>query len=106
MKELDINNENIKNAVINIISDILNLNEENTRIHIPINDEGELIFDDVTVEPSYCGYIYDDCINVNINDISEYDYEIDDNNINEIIPYVLDAINDAIDEYNKQFEVS
>lgn len=103
MKQLDINNENIKNAVINIISDILNLNSENTSIHIPINDEGELIFDDVTVEPSYCGYIYDDCINVNINDIR--DAEIDD--IDDVtLQYVIDEINEAIDEYNEQFEVS
>lgn len=103
MKQLDINNENIKNAVINIISDILNLNEENTRIHISINDEGELIFDDVTVEPSYCGYSYDDCINVNINDIR--DAEID--GIDDVtIQYVIDEINEAIDDYNKQFEVS
>lgn len=103
MKQLDINNENIKNAVINIISDILKFNVENTRIHLPINDEGELIFDDVTVEPSYCGYIYDDCINVNINDIR--DVEIDD--IDDVtLQYVIDEINEAIDEYNEQFEVS
>ena len=105
MKKLDITNENVKNAVIIIISDILNLNEENTRIHLPINDEGELIFDDVTVEPSYCGYIYDDCINVNINDIR--DAEID--GIDDVtIQYVIDEINEAIDDYirNKEFEVS
>lgn len=103
MKQLEINNENVKNAVINIISDILKLNSENTSIHIPINDEGELIFDDVTVEPSYCGYIYDDCINVNINDIR--DAEIDD--IDDVtLQYVIDEINEAIDEYNEQFEVS
>lgn len=101
MKKLDINNENVKNAVINIISDILNLNEENTRIHIPINDEGELIFDDVTVEPSYCGYIYDDCVNVNINDIR--DAEID--GIDDVtLQYVIDEINEAIDEYNDSIE--
>lgn len=103
MKQLDINNENVKNAVINIISDILKLNVENTRIHVPINDEGELILDDVTAEPSYCGYIYDDCINVNINDIR--DVEIDD--IDDVtLQYVIDEINEAIDEYNEQFEVS
>lgn len=103
MKKLDITNENVKNAVINIISDILKLNEENTRIHIPINDEGELIFDDVNVEPSYCGYKYDDCLNVNINDIR--DAEIDD--IDDVtLQYVIDEINEAIDEYNEQFEVS
>ena len=103
MKQLEINNENVKNAVINIISDILKLNSENTSIHIPISDENELILDDVTVEPSYCGYSYDDCINVNINDIR--DTEID--GIDDVtLQYVIDEINEAIDEYNKQFEVS
>lgn len=103
MKQLEIKNENVKNAVINIINDILKINEENTRIHIPINDEGELILDDVTAEPSYCGYIYDDCINVNINDIR--DVEID--GIDDLtLQYVIDEINEAIDEYNEQFEVS
>lgn len=103
MKQLEINNENVKNAVINIISDILKLNSENTSIHIPISDEDELIFEETTGEPSYCGYKYDDCLNVNINDIR--DTEID--GIDDVtLQYVIDEINEAIDEYNKQFEVS
>lgn len=102
MKQLEINNENVKNAVINIISDILKLNSENTSIHITISDENELILDDVTVEPSYCGYKYDDCLNVKINDIRNYDDVID----NDTIQYVIDEINEAIDEFNEQFEVS
>lgn len=105
MKQLDINNENVKNAVINIISDILKFNVENTRIHIPISDENELILEETTAEPSYCGYIYDDCINVNINDIRDCEIEgIDDITLQ----YVIDEINEAIDEYNenKEYEVS
>ena len=101
MKQLEINNENVKNAVINIIHDILELNEENITIHIPLNDEGELILDEAFTEPSYCGYEYDNCIKVNISEISEFGYELDDNEINEIIPYIVDAINEAIDEYNE-----
>lgn len=103
MKQLEINNENVKNAVIKIINDILDLNEENTTIHIPLNDEGELILDEAFSEPSYCGYKYDDCLNVNINDIR--DAEIDD--IDDVtLQYVIDEINEAIDDYNEQFEVS
>lgn len=96
MKQLEINNEETKNAVIKIINDILDLNEENTTIHIPLNDEGELILDEAFSEPSYCGYKYDDCLNVKINDIRNYDDVID----NDTIQYVIDEINEAIDEFN------
>jgi hypothetical protein len=143
MKQLEINNENVKNAVINIISDILKLNEENTTIYIRINENDDLVLDDViTVETGYSINLEEDkkYIKVNLTNIREYDddeifhieriieyideygygyhkspeYQEEKKKIekiiieDEILPYVIDEINKAIDDYirNKEFEVS
>ena len=143
MKQLEINNENVKNAIINIISDILKLNEENTTIYIRINENDDLVLDDViTVETGYSINLEEDkkYIKVNLTNIREYDddeifhieriieyideygygyhkspeYQEEKKKIEkiiieeEILPYVIDKINKAIDDYNrnKEFEVS
>lgn len=143
MKQLDINNENVKNAVINIISDILKFNVENTTIYIRINENYELVLDDViTVETGYSINLDENkkYIKVNLTNIREYDdfeifhserileyideygygyhksseYQEEKKKIykiiieEEILPYVIDKINDAINDYNnnKEFEVS
>lgn len=141
MKQLDFKKENVKNAVINIINDILDLNEENTTIYIRINENDELVLDDaITVETGYSINLDEDkkYIKVNLTNIREYDdfeifhperileyideygheyhksseYQEEKKKIEKIIieeqilPYVIDEINKAIDDYNEQFEVS
>jgi len=141
MKQLEIKNENVKNAVINIINDILGLNEENTTIYIRINENYELVLDDViTVETGYSINLDENkkYIKVNFTNIREYDdfeifhserileyideygyhksseYQEEKKKIykiiieEQILPYVIDKINDAINDYNnnKEFEVS
>lgn len=137
MKQLDINNENIKNAVINIISDILKLNEENSTIYIRINENDDLVLDDViTIETGTPIMLNEDkkYIKVNLTNIREYDddeifhieriieyideygygyhkspeYQEEKKKIekiiieDEILPYVFDEINKAVEEYNKR----
>lgn len=148
MKHLEINNENVKNAVINIISDILKLNVENSKTYIPILDD-ELVLDEaISCHACYPMKLNDDkeYLRVSLYDIRNYQDEVEnemDNDINYYsnltdeqgepygddymespeyqedyksteeylieeytIPYVIDEINEAIDDYNKQFEVS
>lgn len=46
MKQITLNNENVKNAVVNITNDILKLNVAQTSTYIRIGDDDELILDE------------------------------------------------------------
>lgn len=100
MRQLDINNENIKNAVINIISDILKLNEENSTIYIRINENDDLVLDDVITIETGTPIMLDEnkkYIKVNLTNIREYDdFEI----------FHSERILEYIDEYGYGYRKS
>lgn len=142
MKQITLNNEETKKAVIKITNDIFKLNVAQTSTYIRIGDDDELMLDEnftvyfnvpVTLDETkrYLKVyltdirIYQDEVE-NEMDLDEYikeygdDYQespayqeeyksIEEDLIaDKAVPTVLDAINDEINDYNKnkEFEVS
>lgn len=144
MKKISLENENLKNAVIEITNDILKENVENSKTYIPILDD-ELVLDEaISYHACYPIKLDDDkeYLRVSLGDIRIYQDEVESEmDINyyrnltdeqgerygndyqeskeyqeeyksteyflikiKSVPYVLDAINSAIDEYNDSIE--
>ena len=79
MKKISLENKATKNAVINIISDILNENVENSKTYIPILDD-ELVLDEaISYHVCYPIKLDDDkeYLRVSLGDIRNYQDEVE-----------------------------
>ena len=102
MKQI-LKNEATKNAIEYIIYNIYDIScidvLNKISISIPISDEGEIILDEAKVEKYYCGDKYEKNIKVNISFEKKFNDDIF-KIVDKKTPYIFDAINKAIDEYN------
>ena len=79
MKKISLENKATKNAVINIISDILKENVENSKTYIPILDDKLLLDEAISCHACYPMKLDDDkeYLSVSLSDIRNYQDEVE-----------------------------
>lgn len=112
MKQITLN-ETTKNQVREFVNEIIKLNDDNITFYIPISNENEIILDELdeelvneyNIKHYYKPVTLDESKKYLKVYLTEFNFKKDEVD-EKVVPAVIDAINQAIDDYNKQFEVS